>query len=437
MLSRPHDDFVRVTEGLRAVAEAAAQSVKVGRNDPCPCGSGKKYKKCCQGSTQAGASLVDAQTLSSLRGHDFDHRLIPQLEAFADRELHSRHRGADQRFQDAAAAAQLAGPLRYYAQDIDGKVVAQHFLDRHESRLSDGERSWLEAQLDAHLTVLEVVEVERGSSIRLRDVYTDVERTVTERSASQGLHRREMLLGRVLDHGGESWLVGVHPRTLTPLQAGEVLVRISEAMKKVVGATRAKTVQVPEEVLVSVWERVVAQVDEAAHNPTLTNADGERLSFVTDHFDFEPSARMDVEASIKNIPWCAEPEVEAGLTAFPFMRPGRLSKQGMDTLYGRVLVGERRLRIETNSEARADILRSRLEGICGALVMHRLREHRDRLRASAHGARTVMTRSRVLLHRPPALDPATERDSGVDPRRRPGAWRPGHGGAMTTSRPNS
>jgi SWIM/SEC-C metal-binding protein len=23
------------------------QSEKVGRNDPCPCGSGKKYKKCC------------------------------------------------------------------------------------------------------------------------------------------------------------------------------------------------------------------------------------------------------------------------------------------------------------------------------------------------------------------------------------------------------
>ncbi|MEA1960510.1 MAG: SEC-C metal-binding domain-containing protein [Bacillota bacterium] len=21
--------------------------MKVGRNDPCPCGSGKKYKKCC------------------------------------------------------------------------------------------------------------------------------------------------------------------------------------------------------------------------------------------------------------------------------------------------------------------------------------------------------------------------------------------------------
>jgi SWIM/SEC-C metal-binding protein len=29
-----------------------AQSVKFGRNDPCPCGSGQKFKKCC------GSSVV-------------------------------------------------------------------------------------------------------------------------------------------------------------------------------------------------------------------------------------------------------------------------------------------------------------------------------------------------------------------------------------------
>jgi preprotein translocase subunit SecA len=23
------------------------EGAKIGRNDPCPCGSGKKYKKCC------------------------------------------------------------------------------------------------------------------------------------------------------------------------------------------------------------------------------------------------------------------------------------------------------------------------------------------------------------------------------------------------------
>jgi hypothetical protein len=31
----------------RRPAGAANPSKKVGRNDPCPCGSGKKYKKCC------------------------------------------------------------------------------------------------------------------------------------------------------------------------------------------------------------------------------------------------------------------------------------------------------------------------------------------------------------------------------------------------------
>ncbi|SNB47874.1 YchJ family protein [Geobacter sp. DSM 9736] len=34
------------TEG-KMVAEKPATSNKVGRNEPCPCGSGAKYKKCC------------------------------------------------------------------------------------------------------------------------------------------------------------------------------------------------------------------------------------------------------------------------------------------------------------------------------------------------------------------------------------------------------
>ncbi|MFZ5800345.1 MAG: SEC-C metal-binding domain-containing protein [Candidatus Omnitrophota bacterium] len=39
-------------EESEEVQPAAPQPIhrdlpKVGRNDPCPCGSGKKYKKCC------------------------------------------------------------------------------------------------------------------------------------------------------------------------------------------------------------------------------------------------------------------------------------------------------------------------------------------------------------------------------------------------------
>jgi uncharacterized protein len=37
---------------LPAPGEAISLSAKTGRNDPCPCGSGRKYKKCCMGKQQ-------------------------------------------------------------------------------------------------------------------------------------------------------------------------------------------------------------------------------------------------------------------------------------------------------------------------------------------------------------------------------------------------
>jgi hypothetical protein len=45
---------------LAWTAESYGQPVKnpfkdIGRNDPCPCGSGKKYKKCCLNAAEAGA----------------------------------------------------------------------------------------------------------------------------------------------------------------------------------------------------------------------------------------------------------------------------------------------------------------------------------------------------------------------------------------------
>ena len=44
---RPH----RIREGRRAAGAARQTKRKIGRNEPCFCGSGKKYKRCCGGVT--------------------------------------------------------------------------------------------------------------------------------------------------------------------------------------------------------------------------------------------------------------------------------------------------------------------------------------------------------------------------------------------------
>lgn len=47
-----------------------AQPVKVGRNDPCSCGSGKKFKKCCEAKVgrSRGATLMAALVVVILVG---------------------------------------------------------------------------------------------------------------------------------------------------------------------------------------------------------------------------------------------------------------------------------------------------------------------------------------------------------------------------------
>lgn len=37
----------RLGELNREQGETLVQRTKIGRNDPCPCGSGRKFKKCC------------------------------------------------------------------------------------------------------------------------------------------------------------------------------------------------------------------------------------------------------------------------------------------------------------------------------------------------------------------------------------------------------
>ena len=39
---------IRTNDGKEAVKSTPKKAqAKIGRNDPCPCGSGKKYKQCC------------------------------------------------------------------------------------------------------------------------------------------------------------------------------------------------------------------------------------------------------------------------------------------------------------------------------------------------------------------------------------------------------
>src|SRR4051794_28490895 len=49
---------------------------ETGRNDPCPCGSGKKFKKCC---AAGEAVVVPDETRRALAMHNSDQQVVDEM----------------------------------------------------------------------------------------------------------------------------------------------------------------------------------------------------------------------------------------------------------------------------------------------------------------------------------------------------------------------
>jgi len=47
VIERPEERRMVTNQSDAVEKKPVHAGAKVGRNDPCPCGSGKKYKKCC------------------------------------------------------------------------------------------------------------------------------------------------------------------------------------------------------------------------------------------------------------------------------------------------------------------------------------------------------------------------------------------------------
>lgn len=363
---------------------------RVGRNDPCPCGSGRKYKKC-------HLPADEGQRATERKGageHDLDAELAHELGAYAMARFGFEWRRFTADFLDPAETLQLAVPWSLYHYRVQGRSVIEWYLAEHGQRLSRPKRAWLAAQQAAWLSVWEVIGVEPGKSLTLRDLLSHEERCVREASGSQTVVLRDALLARVVDHEGVALLCGAHPRPLPPTDAAAVVRRARGRLrrKRDVPVERLRD-EAFGRYLIARWEETVDELDLCAEiPPELHNTDGDPLLLTTDHFEMEPTARDEVErrlAALEGVE--ADDDERDGGSAYLFLAAGnRLHASWENTVVGRACLTGTALRLETNSRERADALRSRAVAACGGLLRHRAREHADPLslpvRAAVAGA---------------------------------------------------
>ncbi|MFQ5478668.1 MAG: YecA family protein [Candidatus Binatia bacterium] len=361
----------------RDVAGAGpSERQKVGRNDPCPCGSGRKYKKC-------HLPLDEAERVSgggAAAVHELDARLVSELLEFASVCFGSEWERFSRDFVDVSEALQLALPWSVYHFEIEGETVLDWYIEESGQRITRAERAWFAAQKAAWLSVWEVTAIEPGATVTLRDLLSHESRCVIESGASQELVVRDVLLGRVVDHEGVSLLCGVHPRPLPPLDAAEVVRRARGRLrrKRAVPVERLREERFGR-YLIKRWEEAVGALDRrSADPPDLRNTDGEPVLLTTDHFRIEPGARAEVEARLAALEGVERPESDEDPAVYSFLKPGnRVHPTWENTVVGLARLSDDGLRLETNSTARADALRGRVDDACGGLIHHRVREHVD------------------------------------------------------------
>ena len=166
--------------------------VDVGRNDPCPCGSGRKYKQCCLGKIPASFTAEvrerawKAVTEFALRKEFAEQRAGLQLIFFGPEivELPLNRQQID--FENEQCMLNLLFWLIYEASfDGPSRTLVNLFLSRRGHTLPLSDRRYLEAMRGSHLHLYEVEAVTRDVGLRLRDCWSDERFDIRERLFTQ------------------------------------------------------------------------------------------------------------------------------------------------------------------------------------------------------------------------------------------------------------
>lgn len=355
----------------------ATRARRPGRNDPCHCGSGRKYKKCHLREDEH----AHAQQSRPAALHALDRELVADISAFASSRFGAEARGWVRDFDDPDEALALAMPWSVYHACIQGRPAFEWFLEEARPRPNADERRWLDAQRSSWLSIWEVTEVRPGEGLTLRDLLSDEERSVHEILAAETLVRRDCVLARVVESDSICVLGGMYPRALPPVEGAEVVRRARGRLrrKRAVPVDRLRGEKIGL-YLIRRWEEALAELElRWSQPPDLRNTDGDPLLLTTDHFEIAPGRGADVEARLSVLDGVLPPEPGDADPTFDFRRTpaGGAPHTPGATLLGSLRLSGERIRVETNSTARADDLRARIEERCGDLVRHRTRQHTD------------------------------------------------------------
>ena len=355
----------------------------VGRNDPCPCGSGLKFKKCCLNKSETAALAYRPEERDSALAKlvrfaardEFKEEHEEALELFwGDRLLEEPDEQLDAVLKSESVNVAYHSWFAYDFELSDGLTVLELFLDREAKRLSGGELSYLQGMLGRHSRLYEVLEVKLDQGLELRDLWDDRRLYVRERSATRQLVAWDLVVGRIGLSGDRALVF----ETLTHLFPASTK---DELLNDLRSAHRAFTRRYAEKSTTDCCRGVTPSLHQwwlervaMPPRPKMVTGDGEPMIFAKVVFDL-----LDRDALLRAL--AAREEFFAqGDGSYVWLEPAGNVQRSL----GAIVFEEKRVVFETMSRRRAEKARDELSVLCGGAVRFRAISYEDIEQALKH-----------------------------------------------------
>lgn len=395
--------------------------MKPGRNDPCPCGSGKKYKHCCLAQAEAIApeelawrrvrraiDPLSGELLREAARRFGETGLQEAWEEFNLWEFEEEPFDADSPYVQLFFSWFLHDWLpdpedTELPEAVHGQTVAQAYLARAGHRLDPIARSYVEACCATPFSFHEVIDCRPGHGLRLRDVLLGVEHDVIERAGSKTLRAGDLLFAKVVPIEGMYLIEGMGPVAVPPADKPGII----ELRKKIGSQGDLFAAELLRDWDLELRELYLALADRQLDPqlPELRNTDGDPLQMHTLIFDLDaPEAAFE---SLKSLAaGMSDEEIDAGAERSAAGRLVRaeiswrklgneMHKDWDNTVLGTLRIEGKRLTAEVNSARRAAALRKLIE---------------ERLGAAAHAKPSIVRSVQSLLGLQPAPQEQARRD---------------------------
>lgn len=350
--------------------------MKTGRNDPCPCGSGKKYKKCCLANT-----FVQIGREETVR-----KRLVDNLLAFYNKHYRDTIEEAHVMFwDDFDPRVHLEG----HALDIayqnffewicfdfiidpdENKTLIELYMEQNR-KLTPDEHIVLTKMKTSCISLYEVQEVFPEKGLLLKDLLMGGEHDVKEKSATRGLNRWDIFATRLLLIDGQYIMSGsVFPYSIMFKQ--RILDDIAEEYRDYIAefpdGTMDTFLKESGDIFNFHW---YSPIQNPPALPRLHTTTGEPVVMSKAMFEIRDNDAIAIAMpKIKGF----EPH-ESGYTWYDKRKP-----DGSATILGTVKIENKRLVLESNSKKRLERGKKLIVKALGNAVVHKLDAFQDPMEA--------------------------------------------------------